>query len=95
MFQLDTDLPSCFLIAATFVFTSSEAIDAIVSFSTTSEALLKRKKITKDILVKYMYSKNLPVDDIKDLSKDDIIVKILIHWMIQVSVSGIECHDNI
>ncbi|PNF15905.1 hypothetical protein B7P43_G07985 [Cryptotermes secundus] len=64
--------------------TTEEAIDAILLHSPTPESLLLRKRISKNILFRYLHSKKVPI---VPTDKRTMINKILQMW-------GCTVHDN-
>ncbi|XP_005094524.1 uncharacterized protein C3orf38 homolog [Aplysia californica] len=58
--------------------TCAEAIEAIVAFTDSAEIFLKRKKINKDLLLRYTHRKKLPFSS--SWSKEQVISNLLSHW---------------
>lgn len=60
------------------VTSEKEAFKAIISFSTSAEELLQRRKITRNLLMQYAFEEKISIPG--SAEKKEIISKILNHW---------------
>lgn len=61
-----------------YVFWVVEAVDAILAFTGSAAELLRRKKMKRDILFRYLYGEGISVAPSAD--KSTIVRRVLEHW---------------
>ncbi|XP_063910831.1 uncharacterized protein C3orf38 homolog [Zophobas morio] len=72
--------------------TREEAVNAVVNYSSDALSVLRRKIITKEILLSYLYKKNVSVD--LPASKIDLVQKTADFWSIQYTHESTNTYSN-
>ncbi|KAM8977811.1 uncharacterized protein C3orf38 homolog isoform 2-T2 [Pelodytes ibericus] len=65
------------------VFTREEAIDAILTYSKSATELLKRRKVHRDLIFKYLAAQRISI--LPSSEKNQLIQRAIEHWRDQVS----------